>query len=291
MNPLNRRHFLLTLGSLSLSATLPAPNAQAGTGMAWRPQLAREARPDIDPRGYLVSEKLDGVRALWDGQQLRFRSGGLISAPPAFTAALPPLAMDGELWLARGAFETLVGTVRTLQPDDTAWRGVTYQVFDLPTQPGPFAERAAALSRLAGQRSAGQTRVWAAVEQHVVADNAALGARLHSVVAAGGEGLMLHRADAVHLGMRSGALLKLKPTADAEAQVLAHVQGKGKHHGRSGALQVRCSDGHVFNLGTGFSDAQRADPPAIGRWVTFTYNGRTEAGVPRFARFLRVRDL
>jgi DNA ligase-1 len=291
MSPLNRRHFLLALGSLSLGATLPASNALASTGLAWRPQLARDARPDIDPRAYLVSEKLDGVRALWDGRQLRFRSGGLISAPPAFTAALPPLAMDGELWLARGAFETLVGTVRTLQPDLAAWRGVTYQVFDLPTQRGPFAERAAMLSSLASQRSAAQTSVWAAVEQQRVADSHALRAQLDRVVAAGGEGLMLHRADALHQGLRSGALLKLKLAADAEAQVLAHVPGKGKHESRLGALQVRCSDGHLFNLGTGFSDAQRADPPAVGRWVTFTYNGRTEAGVPRFARFLRVREL
>jgi DNA ligase-1 len=43
-------------------------------------------------------------------------------------------------------------------------------------------------------------------------------------------------------------------------------------------------------LGTGFTDAQRAAPPAIGTWVTYRYRGTTDKGVPRFASFLRVRE-
>ena len=45
-----------------------------------------------------VSEKLDGVRAIWNGEKLHFRSGKLISAPDWFTENFPEQLMDGELW-------------------------------------------------------------------------------------------------------------------------------------------------------------------------------------------------
>ncbi len=300
MIPITRRRWLSTFVALPALHWSPTLHANA---LPWRPQLAREAAPDVDPTPDLVSEKLDGVRALWDGQVLRFRSGGLIAAPAAFTAALPSVAMDGELWLARGQFERLVGTVRRERPDPAAWQGVTYQVFDLPTVPGPFAQRAATLAALAQARpgiglntstSASANsfpRPWGAVAQHRFTDRRSLQAHLQAVLQAGGEGLMLHRADAHHAGGRSLALLKLKPVADAEAQVLAHLAGQGKHAGRLGALRVRCSDGHEFNLGIGLRDADREAPPAVGQWVTYTYRGRTAAGLPRFASFLRLREV
>ena len=100
---------------------------------------------------------------------------------------------------------------------------------------------------------------------------------------------MLHRADAPYHAGRSPALLKLKPQHDAEALVLAHLAGRGKHAGRMGALRVRSEDGVEFQLGTGFSDAERAAPPPPGSWVTFTHRGFTAEGVPRFASFLRLR--
>jgi len=86
------------------------------------------------------------------------------------------------------------------------------------------------------------------------------------------------------------ALLKLKPLHDAEAVVIGHVPGQGKHAGRLGALRVRNEDGAEFLIGTGFSDAQRAEPPPTGVLVTYTHRGSTASGVPRFASFLRVRD-
>ncbi len=267
------------------AAASPAAAAEPPR-MPWRPMLAQEAPADIDPGPYLVSEKLDGVRALWDGQRLWFRSGLPITAPAAFLAQLPPVGLDGELWLARGQFETLVGTVRRAVPDAQAWAGVRFMAFDMPQAAGVFGERAAALHTL-GQRHARPG--WAVVPQRPVVSRAALQLWLEQVVAAGGEGLMLHRAHALWQGGRSDVLLKLKPLADAEAQVVAHVPGQGRHAGRLGALRVRTAQGIEFKLGTGFSDAQREQPPALGSWVTYTYRGLTEAGVPRFAAFQRVR--
>ena len=107
----------------------------------------------------------------------------------------------------------------------------------------------------------------------------------------GGEGLMLHRADALHVGGRSAALLKLKLVHDAEAVVVGHLPGRGRNAGRLGALHLRTDDGVEFLVGTGLSDADRDAPPAVGSVVTFSYRGLTAAGVPRFAAFLRRREL
>ncbi len=285
---LQRRVFLSFASFLPLAGLAPAQRAHA----APRPSpaglmLAREAPADIDPAGFLVSEKLDGVRARWDGRQLFFRSGLPVLAPRWFTAGLPPVALDGELWLGRGRFEALSGIVRRAQPADADWRGLRYLVFDQPDGMAPFAQRVHELNnrvRLAGVPWLG------AVEQQTLPDRAALQMRLQQVLAAGGEGLMLHRADARWQPGRSSDLLKLKPLADAEAVVIAHLPGRGRHSGRLGALRVRSADGIEFKLGTGFSDAQRDHPPAIGQTVTYSYRARTEAGVPRFAAFVRVRD-
>jgi DNA ligase-1 len=110
--------------------------------------LAKYWQADHDPVGFLVSEKLDGVRAFWDGRDLRFRSGRRIAAPAWFTAALPAIALDGELWLGRRSFDRLSGIVRRNIPVDVEWRDVRYMIFDLPGEPGPFAERAARVASL-----------------------------------------------------------------------------------------------------------------------------------------------
>jgi DNA ligase 1 len=250
-------------------------------------QLARTAPADIEPNGYLVSEKLDGVRAWWDGSRLRFRSGLPVIAPQWFTAKLPAgVALDGELWMGRGRFEELSGAVRRYAALDAEWQQIRYALFDLPSADGPFGYRAARLVSLAREA---RFEPLQAVQQRELTDRRALTRWFDEVVQGGGEGLVLHRADAPWRAGRSDALLKLKPVDDAEAVVVAHIPGRGKHEGRVGALQVRTTAGVEFMLGTGLTDAQREQPPALGSVVTFTYRGITSSGVPRFASFLRVR--
>lgn len=244
-------------------------------------------RAGVDPTAYWVSEKLDGVRAIWDGQQLRFRSGRPIAAPAWFTEGLPARALDGELWLGRGRFERLSGIARKATPDDEAWRQVRYMLFELPGAGGDFSERVAAIRDVVAAAGLPWLR---AVEQYRVADEQALARKLAEVVKEGGEGLMLHRADAPYRAGRSDDLLKLKPWDDAEAVVVGHLPGKGRHAGRLGALLVELPDGRHLALGGGFSDAQRADPPAVGASITYRYRGLTATGLPRFASFLRVRE-
>ena len=250
-------------------------------------QLAHSYAGHIDPAGYLVSEKLDGVRALWDGKTLRFRSGRTVPAPAWFRARLPAQALDGELWLGRGRFDEASGTVRKEVAVDSEWRQIRYMIFELPGAPGTFAERARRITELV------RVVAWpqlAAVEQTPAGDRDALQRRLVATVAQGGEGLMLHLASASVSTGRSDDLLKFKPSLDTEAEVIGHRPGKGKYAGQLGALEVQTPEGRRFLLGSGLSDALRRDPPPLGSVVTYRYRDLTRTGLPRFASFLRVHQ-
>ncbi len=249
--------------------------------------LAEVYASDVDPSQYWVSEKFDGVRAQWDGRTLRFRSGGLVPAPAWFTANFPALPLDGELWIARGRFDALSGTVRRIEPVDAEWRQVRYLIFELPGAAGDFSERVRQMQAVLARAGVPWLQ---AVEQARVADKSELMQRLDAVLRAGGEGLMLHRADAPYRTGRSDVLLKLKPWQDAEAVVVGHLPGNGKYRGMTGALQMETPDGKRFRIGSGLSDALRRQPPPIGTRITYRYQQLTKNGVPRFPRYLRVRE-
>ncbi len=238
----------------------------------------------LDVRDFLVSEKYDGVRALWDGATLRHRSGRVIAAPAWFTAALPSVALDGELWLGRGRFDALSALVRRQLVDAAGWRAVRYQVFDAPLAAGPFAARWA---RLQARPDIGEAGPVTLVEQRRVADRRELTAWLDRVTAGGGEGLVLHRAEAPVTAGRGGALYKLKRERDAEATVIGHVAGRGRLGGKLGALAVETPQGLRFRLGSGLDDALRDDPPPLGSVVTYRYRDLTPGGTPRFATYWR----
>lgn len=272
------RLFLATLAllltTLASAAELPLLLAERYTGSS-------------DVTQYWVSEKLDGVRAQWDGRQLRFRSGNSVNAPAWFLAALPVSPLDGELWMGRGTFDRLSGLVRRETPDDAEWRNVRYMIFELPGAAGTFTERIDQMKTVVTRAKVPWLQ---SVEQFRLPDAKALQKRLDELVRSGGEGLMLHRADASYETGRSPALLKVTPWLDAEARVVAHLPGKGKYSGMLGALKVAMADGRHFALGSGFTDAQRRDPPPVGTQVTYRYRELTRNGIPRFPRFLRVRE-
>ena len=249
--------------------------------------LAQIYKSGIDVTQFLVSEKYDGVRAVWDGKNLVSRQGNIIHSPAWFTKDLPKTPMDGELWLGRGQFDILSAAVRKDVPIDAEWRNITYNIFELPNAAGTFGQRAKHIAEIVKKANLPNLK---AVAQFRIKDEAELNDKLKQVVKNGGEGLMLHRADALYETGRSANLLKLKPYFDAEAKVIAHTAGKGKYTGKLGALVVETPEGIRFKLGTGFTDAQRANPPKIGSTVTYAYKDTTKNGKPKFASFLRVRD-
>jgi DNA ligase-1 len=247
--------------------------------------LAHPWENDTDLTGWWMSEKLDGVRAWWDGKQFLSRLGNVYHAPDWFVAGLPDVPLDGELWLARKAFQRTVSIVRR-QDKSEHWREIKYVLFDAPGVSGPFEERQKALAEMIRQHRPQFAEV---LGQVCCAGIEALQAELARVESLGGEGLMLRQPGSHYEAGRSTTLLKVKTFHDAEGIVVEHLPGKGRHAGRLGAVVVALSDGQTFAVGTGFSDAQRQNPPAIGSTITYRYQELTDRGVPRFPSFVRLR--
>lgn len=254
-------------------------------------QLANIYQDDVDVRDFLVSEKYDGIRAIWKNGELRTRNGNLIHAPEWFTRSLPDLWLDGELWSKRQDFEFISSTVRQETPSEEDWRKIKYMVFDAPDYQHPFSYRVKFYTRLLRERHSHYVQP---VKQYSLNDNVALSRFFKELTDQGAEGVMLHKKTALFQSGRTDNLLKLKPYMDAEALVIGHLEGKGKYEGMLGALLVQwqSAEGQVirFKIGSGFSDKEREVPPAIGDTVTFKYHGLTKNNVPRFASYLRIRE-
>jgi len=273
-----------------LGALPPASPTPTSKGARTVPDLLLAQPWDnaLDLKGWWMSEKLDGVRAWWTGResrQLLSRQGNVYHAPDWFVAGLPDVPLDGELWLGRKAFQRTVGIVRRHDQSEH-WRQVRYVLFDAPGVDGPFEERQKALVEMIGQ----QRPPFATVLDHTCCTGIrSLKTELARIESLGGEGLMLRQPGSPYQSGRSSTLLKVKSFHDAEGRVVEHLPGKGRHAGRLGAVVVELPNGLTFSVGTGFTDAQRRDPPPVGSTVTFRYQELTDRGVPRFPSFVRVR--
>ncbi|WP_185962673.1 DNA ligase [Thalassomonas sp. M1454] len=252
-------------------------------------QHAKSYHENIAVTDYFVSEKLDGVRAYWDGNKLLSRNGLLISVPAWFIKGFPNFPLDGELWIGRGEFEQTVSIVSQLSSsptNDIRWQKMRFMIFDLPEYNGDFTARVKAMKDLVRQVHSPYLQM---IAQQKIQSRQHLQELLDDVVKNGGEGLMLHRANAIYVAGRNNNVLKLKPHFDAEAVVVAHLPGQGKFSGMLGSLLVENSEGIRFKVGTGFSNEQRLNPPQVGSIITYKYWGYTKTRVPRFASFLRQR--
>jgi DNA ligase-1 len=236
-------------------------------------------------QAWFLSEKLDGIRAIWTGKALITRQGTPLYPPPFFVKHLPSYPVEGELWAGRGQFNQVMKTVLDKTPDFKAWGRIQFMLFDLPQSIDPFQSRYNTLKKLVSDIN--QPHI-ALVKQTQLKDEADFNQRVNLIVEQGGEGAMLRLGEALYVKGRDAHLLKYKKAQDAEAIVIGHLTGKGKYQGMLGALLVALPDGKTFKIGTGFTDAQRAAPPELGEWVTFAYNGFTVNGIPKFARFIRV---
>jgi DNA ligase-1 len=128
------------------------------------------------------------------------------------------------------------------------------------------------------------------VEHHPISSEDDLLKSLEEMAVNKGEGLMLRKLDSIYRAGRSDDLIKLKKHYDDEAIIVGYTDGKGKFRGMVGALILRMPNGQEFKIGSGLSLAVREDPPALGAQVTYRYNGFTDSGIPRFARYIAVRE-
>lgn len=251
--------------------------------------------------GWLASEKLDGVRAYWDGRSLLSRNGKILAAPEGWSAHFPPFALDGELYTARGEFEKIQSTVMDKTPNVTAWSEIKFYVFDVPEASGGLLERLGELEKFILQNpQAGQNLK--IIKQVKVKDNAEFEAFAEAVIAKGGEGAVVREPNAPYERKRSKNALKYKKFKDAECEVTAINAGTGKYAGLMGSVTCKTLSaagsnpdeqiprGVKFKVGSGFSDEDRANPPKIGSIITYKYQNLTAKGLPRFPIFLRVRE-
>ena len=268
-----------------LGGELPARAVKSSSNTTGPPVLLAHSWDNAqDLSGWWISEKLDGVRAYWDGTKFLSRQGNEFMAPDWFVEGLPSTPLDGELWLDRKAFQRTISIVRRQDRSDH-WKQIRYLVFDAPAETTPFEQRVALLK----DQFSAESLPYAELLQHSLCTGEEhLRNELARVEGLGGEGLMLREPGSKYEVGRSATLLKIKSFHDAEATVIDHQAGKGKHKGRLGALVVRLPDGTEFSVGTGFSDKQREQPPEIGSIVTFRYQELTDGGVPRFPSFVRA---
>lgn len=238
---------------------------------------------DQDINGWVMSEKLDGVRGYWDGKRLISRQGNPLAPPDYFIKDFPAFAVDGELFSERGKFEEISSTVRASEPK--GWYKLKLYVFDVPNADGNLFER---LTKLKNYLSQHPTPYIQIIEQIPIQDKAHLMQFYQQILAQHGEGVVVRNPNTAYIKGRSAQILKLKPVLDEECTVIAHHNGKGKYRDKLGAITCENQRGR-FRIGSGFKDKDRENPPPIGSLITYKYRGVTEKGKPRFATFFRQR--
>lgn len=250
-------------------------------------QQAKSYQAVDDISHYWISEKLDGIRGYWDGKQLLTRQGNVIHTPKWFTQNWPTDVIDGELWIARNQFQATLSCVVKKIIDEKCWQKLRFMIFDLPNHTGDFSHRINAMKAIINHSESVHLGM---IEQFKLQNENQLEETLNIVIANHGEGLMLHLDSAFYHVGRTANIMKLKKYQDAEATVIGYTNGKGKYQGKLGALTVKTPNGIIFNIGSGFTDEERINPPAIGSIITYKYNGKTQADIPRFARYFRIRN-
>ncbi|SEA59725.1 DNA ligase-1 [Desulfuromusa kysingii] len=257
-----------------------------GQSHAAAPMLPKVYAEPVEISGWLMSEKLDGVRGYWDGEKLFSKNGHLLNPPALFTRDLPTFPLEGELWGGRNTFEQTISIVKRKQTHD-GWLALKFAIFDVPDAPGEFTRRIKVAQDWFVEHPSAYVFV---IPQIVVKDKRHLQRELQHIEDLGGEGLIVRNPNAVYSAGRSMEILKVKSYQDAEATVIAHLPGKGRNTGWLGALLVELNDGTQFRVGTGFSDKERKNPPAVGEVITFKYYGKYLSGIPKFPSFLRLRS-
>ena len=237
---------------------------------------------DQNISGWVMSEKLDGVRAYWDGVHLISRGGKTIHAPTWFTKNYPSFAIDGELWSKRGDFDFISGAVREKYPDDTKWRQITHNIFEVPNSKGTLFERLAKVKSYTDS-------IIKLIPQYPVQNKENMLQFLKKIESKNGEGVVVRDPNAKYIAKRTSKALKVKSFLDTECRVISHNAGKGKYKGLLGSITCKMDNNVSFKIGSGFTKEERENPPKIGALISFKYKEFTKNAKPRFPIFLRVR--
>ena len=229
-----------------------------------------------------MSEKLDGIRVYWDGDQLLTRNGKIIHAPKWFTKDYPPFPIDGELWTKRADFENISSIVRHKIPNDMQWHKITYNIFEVPNVKGGLLQR---LEKIKPYTS----NIIKLIPQITIKNKKHLQSYLKELEDNGAEGVVVRDPNVPYISKRTNKALKVKSFKDAECEVIGYTKGKGKFTGMIGAIKCKLQNDIMFKIGSGLKLKDRINPPNIGDIITFRYKEFTKYGKPKFSSFLRVR--
>jgi len=257
------------------------------------PMLAKKYLPDKhNVIGWYASEKLDGVRAIFDGKSFWTRNGNRLDAPYHFTASLEKLPLhgrflDGELYISRGRFNECSGIVRRHGDE---WWGIEFHVFDLISERDSFAIRNDDLRMMIEDADIPHL---IHVEQDIVKCLDELSNWHNEITRQGGEGIMLKNPQSMYEQKRSSHLLKMKDFHEAEYTCVGIENGKGKYNGMIGALVLAVGDTaeKTFTAGSGLNDHERSVSPHyfIGQKITVKYFELSKDGIPRFPIYKGIR--
>ena len=231
---------------------------------------------------WLMSEKLDGIRAYWDGKEFRSKNGNKIYAPNWFTKDFPNFQLDGELWTKRDDFENIQNIVLDTNPSQK-WEEITYNIFEVPNTKGNFEERLKKLEQWLKNNPNKNIKI---IPQIKCKNQEHLEIYLKELLDKKAEGIILKNPNKDYFQGRSDDILKVKKFFDDEGLVIGHNYKNEKFK----SLKIELKNKVVFNLGGGFSNQQRLNPPQIGDIITFKYYGFTKNQKPKFASFLRIRN-
>lgn len=237
------------------------------------------------PQSFVYSEKLDGVRAFWDGKNLYSKGGKLLTPPSFFTQNFPPFAIEGELWSKRGDFENIVSILKSTKKKEK-WRELKFYIFEVPNQQGGILKRLEVLEAYLASQPAPFISI---IPQLPLNTLQALQDALSAITQVGGEGVVVREKDAPYYTGRNKKAMKLKLYEDRECKITSYVQGKGKFENLVGS--IICLDGDVeFKIGSGMSEDFRKNPPKVGTIITYKYFGLNKNKLPKFPVFLRIRS-
>lgn len=231
---------------------------------------------------WYMSEKLDGIRAYWDGKQLLSKNGNILHAPIWFTKNLPKFELDGELWTKRNDFESIQNIVLDKKPSKD-WKKITYNIFEVPNTKGNFLKR---LERIKTWQKINNNQYLKIITQIQCRDKTHLDAYLNTLISKKAEGIIIKDGSLEYFKGRSRSILKVKKFFDGEAEVIG-INYKSNDKFKS--LILKMKNNIVFNLGNGFTKEEKQRHPKIGDIITFKYYSLTKYGKPKFASFLRIR--
>jgi DNA ligase-1 len=236
---------------------------------------------DQNTTNWVMSEKLDGIRAYWDGNQLLTRNGKKIYAPKWFIKDYPNFEIDGELWTKRGDFENISSIVRDKIPSRN-WSQIKHYIFEVPNAKGGLFQR------LEKAKTYQNTYI-KILPQIIILNIEHQKNYLKEVESKNGEGIVVRDPNVLYTNKRTSKALKVKNFKDTECTIIGYTNGKGKYNGKIGAIICQLSNQITFKIGSGMDDDFRNDPPKKGTIITFKYQNITKYGKPRFPVYLRIR--